>query len=377
MTTQTGISLGALARKAALLAAPLAAIAQPALIQPALAGTLVMGSYPDKLLLVDDESGKVTTRIPLATGLPTSLRMTNDKTKIFVTTITTSGIEVLDAKTKKVLTQFSLNTPTVKYRFNGGVPDPSGKFYYTTAQKFDKLVDRYVVGKMQYVVIDIAQKKVVKAVDVPEEDNTMALGRSWMQISDDGKFLYMFRDKVVILDTATLKAVDHVDLAKPEGTGFEGNTFNGGVETLRNTSEYVSLFVASDPYIHNKQFGLGRFKLASKTFEFAPIGPAPAQIAGLQVTPDMKEGYTAVTQGITGNKRCEFWRFDLTDNKVLDKAEFPCRSRFQFGMSNDGKKLYIYGASYDIEVYDAKTLKWEKTWDLAADATMAGMLYTP
>jgi hypothetical protein len=75
-----------------------------------------------------------------------------------------------------------------------------------------------------------------------------------------------------------------------------------------------------------------------------------------------------------GNKRCEFWRFDLSSNKMLDKAEFPCRSRFQFGMSGDGAKLYIYGASFDIEVYDAKTLKLEKTWDIGNDATMAGLI---
>jgi len=358
--------------RSAALAAPLLAAALPAH-----AGTLVLGSYPDKLLLVDEDSGKVTTRIPLETGLPTSLRLTNDKKKIFVTTITTSGVEVLDAATKKVLTHFSLNTPTTKYRFTGGVPDPTGKIFYTLAMKIDKQVDRYVLGKWQYIAIDIAQKKVVKAVDIPQEDEQLYASRATMQISDDGKLIYLFRDKGIVLNAADLKTVDHIDLAKPEGAGLEGATFGGGVELLRNNSEYVSLFTAADPYIHNKVFGIGRFQLATKTFDFTPIGPAPYQIAGLQITPDGKDGYTAITQGTTGNKRCEFWHFDLTTNKALDKVEFPCRSRFQFGMSSDGKKLYIYGASYDIEVYDAKTLKWDKTWNLEADATMAGMLYTP
>jgi hypothetical protein len=64
----------------------------------------------------------------------------------------------------------------------------------------------------------------------------------------------------------------------------------------------------------------------------------------------------------------------MASMKLLDKAEFHCRSRFTFGMSGDGTKLYIYGASYDIEVYDAKTMKLERTWDLQADATMAGLL---
>lgn len=373
MTLSNGTLFARTIRPAAFSAAALLATLPLA----AQAGSLVMGTYPDKLLIVDEATGKVTSRVPLASGLPTSLRYTNDKKKIFVTTITTSGIEVLDPVTKKVVTQFSLNTPMTKYRFTGGVPDPSGKLYYTIAMKIDKLADRYSLSKWQYVTIDMAQKKVVKALDIPEEDAQLGASRGNFQISDDGKYLYNFRDKVIILDAATLKTVERIDLAKPDATGFEQVSFGGGVELLRNNSEYVSLFVASDPYLHNKQFGLGRFQLASKTFDFKPIGPAPFSMAGLQITPDGKDGYTVTTQGMTGNKRCEFWHFNLANNSLVDKAEFPCRSRFQFGMSSDGKKLYVYGASYDIEVYDAKTLKWEKTWDLQADATMAGLVYAP
>ena len=43
-------------------------------------------------------------------------------------------------------------------------------------------------------------------------------------------------------------------------------------------------------------------------------------------------------------------------------------------MSGDSKKLYIYGANFEVEVYDAATLKYEKTWDLNNDITMAGLV---
>jgi hypothetical protein len=46
-------------------------------------------------------------------------------------------------------------------------------------------------------------------------------------------------------------------------------------------------------------------------------------------------------------------------------------------MSSDGKKLYIYGAGFEIEVYDAVTLKHERTWDLNNDITMAGLVVMP
>jgi hypothetical protein len=38
-------------------------------------------------------------------------------------------------------------------------------------------------------------------------------------------------------------------------------------------------------------------------------------MAGLQVTPDKKLAYTIVANGEFGNKRCEFWAFDLTTDR--------------------------------------------------------------
>jgi hypothetical protein len=100
-------------------------------------------------------------------------------------------------------------------------------------------------------------------------------------------------------------------------------------------------------------------------------------MAGFHVAPDKKAAYTIVSNGAHGNRRCEFWSFDLGTNRIDKTMEVPCRNRFSFGMSTDGKKLYLYGAGFEIEVYDAATLKYEKTWDLNNDVTMAGMIALP
>jgi len=155
---------------------------------------------------------------------------------------------------------------------------------------------------------------------------------------------------------------------------MEAATFGPALEAIRKPGQFVSLFNEADPYTHTKLFGIGRFNLETREFNFTPIGPAPTTMAGLQVAPNGKTAYTVITNGLYGNKRCEFWRFDLANDAVQGKAEFPCRSRFTFGMSGNGEKLYIYGASFDIEVYDAKTFKLEKTWDLSHDITGAGMI---
>ncbi|MFT3965219.1 MAG: hypothetical protein QM690_05005 [Sphingobium sp.] len=339
------------------------------------AATMFLGAYPDELLTFDEGTGAVTQKVKLASGLPTSMRLSNDDRLLYVTTITTSGIEVIDVATRKVVNSFSLNTPTEKYRFNGGVPDPTGRWFYTVATKMEKQVDRYVVGKPQYVVIDLKLKKIARSRDMDAEDDTGSYRNGFM-LSQDGKTLYLLRDKVIVVNTADLKVAQRFDLAKPEMAGMENVNFGGGVQSMRNPREFVSLFNASDPYIHNKVFGIARMDLATREFTFAPIGPAPSSMSGLEVTPDGKLGYAVITNGTLGNKRCEFWSFDLATNKVLAKSEFECRSRFTFGMSGDGTRLYIYGASFDIEVYDAKTLKYEKKWDLGNDATMAGMVIT-
>ena len=137
------------------------------------------------------------------------------------------------------------------------------------------------------------------------------------------------------------------------------------------------LFTSADPIVHNRVFGLARLDLATRQVNYDPIGPAPPGMAGLQVTPDKKLAYTIVANGMHGNKRCEFWAFDLTTDRLTQKVEVPCRTRFSFSMSSDGKKLYIYGAGFEIEVYDTATLKLQKTWDLHTDVTYAGIVVLP
>jgi len=369
----------------------IAALALGAVCYGAQAGTLIFGAYPNTLTWFDEARGEVTDRVPLVEGVPRSLQLSADKSKIFITTGDHSGVEIIDVATHKVLSHFALDTPkaaealafanrrnhvATHYRFNGEVVDPAGRYMYTTMIQMDKGLDRYTVSKPQYAVIDLEQKKIVRTRDVDDEESnaTGASYRTALALSDDGKYLYMFRDKVVVLNTSDLKVVDRIDLAKSEASDMEAATFGPELESISQPGEYVSLFNETDPYIHNKLMGIGRFKLDTRRFSFTPIGPAPTTMQGLQVAPDGKAAYTVVTNGLYGNKRCELWRFDLPTNTVQDKAEFPCRTRFSFGISANGQKLYIWGASFDMEVYDAKTLKHERTWDLNADVTYGNMI---
>ena len=79
----------------------------------------------------------------------------------------------------------------------------------------------------------------------------------------------------------------------------------------------------------------------------------------------------------TSNSGPAFWAIDLTTTKLARTAELACRTRFSFGLSANGKKVYIYGAGYQIDVYDAVTFEQEASWDLGHDMTGGGMIVIP
>jgi DNA-binding beta-propeller fold protein YncE len=339
------------------------------------AGTLYLPAYPASVLVFDESKGQIVDRIPLETGTPMSMRLASDHKKIYVTTVDHNGIEVIDIATRKVTNHFELNTATTQYRFRGGAVDSDGKLFYTVTREINRLPEHFDIKPAKYTVIDLEQHKIVKTVDMPVEDERS--NRLSYEVSPDGKYLYQFGPKIKILQTSDFKVVEELDLAQPDFGALENVHLGSDLDLISQPGMHTSLFNSADPIVHNRVFGLAHLDLATRQVDYNPIGPAPTGMAGLQVTPDKKTAYTVVTNGANGNKRCEFWRFDLNSDRLTDKAEVPCRTRFSFGMSSDGKKLYIYGAGFEIEVYDAATLKLEKTWDLQVDVTYAGMAVLP
>ncbi len=339
------------------------------------AGTIFLPAYPNAVIVFDESKGEIVDRIPLVTGTPMMMRLSPNHKQIYVSTIDHNGLEVIDVASRKVTNHFVLNTATKQYRFRGGAVDGEGKFFYTVSREIEQRPEHFEVAKPKYTVIDLAQQKIVRTADMPAEDQ--AASRLAFEVSPDGKFLYQFGSKITILQTSDFKVVDELDLAQPDGGGIETLHLGGDLDLISQPGAHTSLFVSSDPIVHNRVFGLARLDLATRQVNYNPIGPAPSGMAGLQVTPDRKLAYTVVASGNVANKHCEFWAFDLTTDRLTQKAEVPCRNRFSFAMSSDGKKLYIYGAGFEIEVYDAATFKLEKTWDLHNDVTYAGIAVLP
>jgi DNA-binding beta-propeller fold protein YncE len=348
------------------------------------AGSIFLGAHPDGVLVVDEATQRIIDKFPTQAGLPTGMRMSYDRKKIYLTSGDHAGVSVVDIATRKVVNHFVLNSGSRQIRFSSGVaPDPQDKLLYTVVTEVVKQVDRFEIGKPKYAVIDLAQQKIVRTADIAEEDEeaNVNTGDSFFRplffVSPDGKYLYHFRDNVVVLDTTNFKVVERIALAKPNFPGVMEVGVGSALESLNEPGYYTSLFNAVDPNVRRKMFGIARFDLNNRAYEFSPIGPSPDGMLGLEVTPDHKTAYTVVTNGEYGTRRCEFWALDLTRHQRTMTNEFPCRPRFSFSISSTGKELYIYGAGFQIEVYDAATLKLKRTTDLQNDVTMAGIVVAP
>jgi DNA-binding beta-propeller fold protein YncE len=350
-----------------------------ALISTAAAqGTLFVGTWPHTIQVVDEAKQKVVDRIELETGTSHAMIISDDRKTIYASTIEKNGIEVIDVATRKVTNAFVLDEGGKKMRLTAWAPDPSGKLIYSIVRPIEKKIDRFEVGKTQFAVIDLAQKKIVKFVDMPGgEDAATGGGRGGsLRFSPDGKFLYRMGGTITIYDTTDFKVVDTIELSQPQFPGMQTVNLGQQLDGLQEPGVLISLFNSSDPVVHKQIFGIARFDLDKRTFHFTPIGPAAASMQGLHITPDRKTGYTVTTNGTGGNKRSEFWVIDIPTGRVIRTQEFDGRARYTFGMSSTGKDLYIYGAGYDIEIYDPVTLRLRSTIDLNADQT-TGMIVVP
>lgn len=234
-----------------------------------------------------------------------------------------------------------------------------------------KLIERFDIGKPSFAVIDLAQHKIVRTVEIPPAERGLpgaARGGS-LCVSPDGKFLYQFGSKINIYETSTLKKIQTIDLAKPEFPGMEAITFAPEMEMLPDPNTLTGIFNTDDPIVHRRIYGIATFHLNERKFDFKPIGPATDGISNVRFTPDHKKAFAVTIEGTHGDRHCEFWGIDVPSYKITKRQEFACRTRFSFSSSTEGDKLYIYSAGFELEVYDASTMKLEKTLSLDTDIT--------
>lgn len=365
---------------AATAAGAVAGIATPAAAAPGLSRTLIyVAALPNKLLTFDEIDQKVIDQTVLPTGVGRILVLSNDRKKIFIHTWPRCGFDVIDRATNKVVNTFKLDLDnnTRRMWLRGFALDPTDRFIYAVVNTRNKLADRFDIEMPKFVVIDQAEQKIVKTFEYPKEELHAFSGFGGMKVSPDGKYLYQFRDNILIFDTTDFKLVQKIELSRPSEFGdMQDVSVTVGDDPYDKPGMVTAIFNSADPIIHNKVFGIAQINLVDRSFDFTPVGPAINFMTGLKLTPDRKTGYLVAYRDQLGNRHTEFWVFEMATKKLVKNVEFPGPTQIRFTLSGSGKDIYIYGGAPMMDIYDAATLKIKKTLDLNAD-TSSFMLVVP
>jgi WD40 repeat protein len=334
-----------------------------------------LASWPHQILIFDSVQEKVIDTINLDTDIAQNLILSPDKKKLYASTVRDNSIVTIDLSTRKVLDKFTLDSGKKNVRMIGLAPDPLGKFLYSIVIIVTKGADHYDIEPAKLVAIDLATHQIVRSAEFPKDESLAGAWRPQMKFSPDGKYFYLFLSNILVFDTQTLKLAKKIDLANPQVPGFSNVIFNpveeeSAEDPNEEPGKLTNVFMSSDPYVHRAVFGIAKIDLATLSFDFTPVAPATTlSMTPLLLTPDHQIGYTAAINGNPGNRRCEFWAFDMKTRKLIRTQEFDGRNRFSFSLSADGTKIFIYGAGYEISVYDAKTFTLRNTVTLPGDMT--------
>ena len=340
-----------------------------------LKGLMYVGTLDHKLLIITERTGDIVGEIPLD-GIPRTTVLSADKTKLHIVT-TQMQMETVDLAARKVISSFSLSDGKSSPRmargaggrsFSGIAVDPSGRYLYMTVSLTVKEIDQYRTDPPQWITVDLQDKKIAKSIPFPKGyDQGFGFAASY-KISPDGKLLYVFDDDIVVFDLATLKEVDRIALAKPEYPGASPYRLQASDDPNDAPDVVTSVFTSVDPIVHKETLGLAKINLTTREVTYQPIGPSFPMV-GFALTPDRGMGYSLMVSRTGGNREAEWWVWDLAAQKVVKKVPVPARISFRFGMSSDGKTLYLYGAGSSIEFFDASTLQSKKMLYLNKDTT--------
>src|SRR5262245_20453553 len=182
-------------------------------------GTLYMGTYDKKLLVIDEATLAVRDSIMLK-NIPYSSALSFSRQHLYLRSPRMDQVEIVDLPTKKSIGSFSLSTPSTTVQIDGMNVDPKERFAILLVKQFTKRIDRYEISRPTLLRYDLEKKAVTDTIPWPKGEE-----RDGVQIifSPDGEYMYFFTtDDVLVYSTDSLKQVDRWELSRTlfeEGMG--------------------------------------------------------------------------------------------------------------------------------------------------------------
>jgi hypothetical protein len=347
-------------------------------------GLMYIGTLDKKLLVFDEDKEEVVGEIAMA-GVPRLTAVSADKKQLYVIN-TRMGLEVVDLDSRRSSGVVNLSDGRSRPDVFGFVPDlinpgnydfegfsglavdPAGQYLYSSMKVTVKDLDEYRIEPTKFVAIDLRSKTIAKTFPFPKELDQGFGPLVSYKVSPDGKLLYVFGKDILIYDLANFSQVDKITLSKPNYPGASPLRLTATDDPYDDTTKVTSVFTSVDPIVHKGTLGLATLNLMTREVSYNPIGPAFPML-GFMVSPDRKLGYSVMFNYAGGNRRTEWWVWDLQSHQVIKTQPFESRPTFRFGVSSDGTKLYLYGSGSTLEIFDATTLTSRKVMFLNRDIT--------
>ena len=323
--------------------------------------TMFLGARPNRILIIDEATEKVTGFIPTKTGYPESMSLSKDKARIYVQSASMQDVEVVDVAKRAVIHTISFGEPGKRVWVRQFEPDPLHRFAIVMTRTSKKLEDHWEIEGVSLFQYDLKEHKKMRNIPWPKgEEREGGVGA---QFSPDGKYLYLFAEDIYVYDTADFKEVDKWELSRPLEDGFGRINFNSTDDDYEEPGFFTGIFTVSDAVQNRRMMGIARINLSKKSVDFYALGPAaPMRFA---LAPGRKLAYGLHSE----IGKYEFWGFDLENHKILNRVEFPGRPRMGMKTSSNGKLLYIFTAGNTIDLYEAATYKYLRTITLDSDMT--------
>ena len=180
-------------------------------------GTLFICARPNRILIIDEATEKVSGSIQLKTGIPIGLTLSKNKKHFYVLNTNYEEMEVVDIASRKSIDTFKLSEGDKKVRIRSYEVDPLERFVILLTKTVTKKEDRWEIGPNVLQQYDLKEHKVMRTIPWPKGEEREFAG---LLFSPDGKLLYMFGDDILIFDTTDFKEVDKWELSRPLEDGF-------------------------------------------------------------------------------------------------------------------------------------------------------------
>jgi hypothetical protein len=325
-------------------------------------GTIYVGSYAKRMVVIDEATERVTAEIPLATGIPWSARRSQDGTRFYIQNADQEHFEVVDLATRKSIDSFTLSEGNRKVRALAFAVDPQHRIMTLVTRTTTRLVDRFEIGAPTFIQYDLREHKVIRTL--PWSTDPEPGYFSLMRYSPDGKLLYVFSDEVLILDATSLQQLATWDLSLSNEPALGRFDLGSLDDTNDDPAWFSALFTMKDPVEKRPLLVVGRVNLDQKSLDFFPLGPATEQgQLSFALSGDRQHAY-ALLQRIGHH---ELWTIDLAGKRRQSRVEFNGRPRMAIRTSSNGKIIYLHQAGNTIDLYEADGFKYLRTITLEGD----------